>query len=50
MSIDTHSLSHRAKGLLAKGPQEYLERHNVGLDDLYDTVTNPDGYIGLCEA
>jgi len=50
MSIDTHRLSRRAQGLLARGPQEYLERHYEGLDDPYDSVTNPDGYIGLCEA
>jgi len=49
MSKDT-SLSRRAQGLLAGGSQEYLERHYEGLDDPYDPVTNPDGYIGLCEA
>jgi aspartate/methionine/tyrosine aminotransferase len=51
MSIDTRGLSRRAQNLLA-GPAlpEYLERHYQGLGDPCDLETNPDGYIGLCEA
>jgi aspartate/methionine/tyrosine aminotransferase len=51
MSIDTRHLSRRAEKLLA-GPAlpEYLERHYQCLGDSCDLTTNPDGYIGLCEA
>jgi aspartate/methionine/tyrosine aminotransferase len=51
MSIDTHRLSRRAQGLLAgEAVPEYLQRHYEGLEDRFDPVANPDGYIGLCEA
>jgi len=51
MSLDTRSLSQRAQGLLAGGAvPEYLVRHFEGLSDACDLSTNPDGYIGLCEA
>ena len=51
MSIDTRRLSLRGQDLLA-GPSipEYLLRHSDCLSDPYDPHTNPDGYIGLCEA
>ena len=29
---------------------EYLQRHFECLSDLFDPLTNPDGYIALCEA
>jgi len=51
MSIDSRRLSRRAQGLLAGGAvPEYLQRHYEGLEDAYDPVANPGGYIGLCEA
>ncbi len=51
MSVDTRYLSRRAQKLLAGGAvPEYLVRHYQGLEDPYDPVANPDGYIGLCEA
>jgi aspartate/methionine/tyrosine aminotransferase len=51
MNIDTRGLSRRAQGLL-EGPSipEYLQRHSECLIDPCDPDTNPDGYIGLCEA
>jgi aspartate/methionine/tyrosine aminotransferase len=51
MSFDTRRLSQRAQALLAGGAvPEYLRRHYEGLSDPCDLATNPDGYIGLCEA
>jgi aspartate/methionine/tyrosine aminotransferase len=51
MSIDTRGLSRRAQDMLAGGSEpEYLRRHSECLSDLFDPVTNPDGYIALCEA
>jgi len=51
MSFDPRRLSRRAQGLLAGGSApEYLQRHTECLSDLVDPVTNPDGYIPLCEA
>jgi aspartate/methionine/tyrosine aminotransferase len=51
MSYDTRRLSRRAQGLLAEGAiPEYLQRHPEGLSYPFDPESNPDGYIGLCEA
>jgi aspartate/methionine/tyrosine aminotransferase len=51
MSMDTHLPSRRGQELLTGGAiPEYLVRHYEGLDDPFDRNTNPDGYIGLCEA
>jgi len=51
MSMDTSCLSRRAHDLLTGGAiPEYLVRHYEGLEDPFDPNTNPDGYIGLCEA
>jgi aspartate/methionine/tyrosine aminotransferase len=51
MSIDTRRLSRRAQGLLAsEAIPQYLKRHSEFLSDIFDPVTNPDGYIALCEA
>jgi aspartate/methionine/tyrosine aminotransferase len=44
-------LSARGKGLIDNAPMPgYLHAHFDRLDDHYDAVTNPDGYIGLCIA
>jgi aspartate/methionine/tyrosine aminotransferase len=51
MSIDTRLLSRRAQNLLdGQALPEYLERHYQNLSGSCDLETNPDGYIGLCEA
>lgn len=51
MSFDTRRLSRRAQDLLAGDAiPEYLQRHSECLSDPFDTATNPDGYVGLCEA
>jgi aspartate/methionine/tyrosine aminotransferase len=51
MSFDTRHLSRRAQDLFAgEAIPEYLQRHSEGLEDPYDPVANPTGYIGLCEA
>jgi aspartate/methionine/tyrosine aminotransferase len=51
MSFDPSRLSLRARDLLA-GPSipEYLQRHSECLSEPFDPDTDPDGYIGLCEA
>jgi aspartate/methionine/tyrosine aminotransferase len=51
MSIDTRLLSRRASDLLTgRALPEYLALHFQHSKDACDLVTNPDGYIGLCEA
>ena len=51
MSHESRRLSHRAQDILTGGAtHEYLQRHSEGLSDPFDPETNPDGYIGLCEA
>ena len=51
MSIESIGLSGRAQELLTGNSiPEYLQRHVECLRDSFDPDTNPDGYIGLCEA
>ncbi|MCG6950323.1 MAG: aminotransferase class I/II-fold pyridoxal phosphate-dependent enzyme [Acidobacteria bacterium] len=51
MSSNTRRLSRRAQDMLSgQSIPEYLERHTECLLDPFDSATNPDGYIGLCEA
>ncbi len=51
MRFDTRGLSRRAQKILSGDAMpEYLQRHYECLADPYDSLVNPDGYIGLCEA
>ncbi|MDH3397334.1 MAG: aminotransferase class I/II-fold pyridoxal phosphate-dependent enzyme, partial [Acidimicrobiia bacterium] len=47
----TSSLSDRGRRLVVDAPMaEYIHAHFERLDDLWDPIGNPGGYIGLCVA